>query len=178
MPMRSPKPGHVSLERALSKLGVASRKVARDWIVNGRVRVNGLIRRDPDFSVVPERARIEIDGKPLEKTRYRTFLLYKPRGLVTTRSDEKGRPTVFSLVEEKFGHLNAVGRLDQATSGLLLLTNDTRLASWLTEPENRVRRLYLVSVRGEITEEKLLRIRSGIQDAGELLRPEAVVLNV
>ena len=94
------KPAHVPLERALSKLGIASRTVSRQWIVDGKVKVNGVLRRDPLFPVVPERARIEVEGKPVAKAAHRTFLLHKPRGVVTTRSDEKGRPTVFSLITE------------------------------------------------------------------------------
>jgi 23S rRNA pseudouridine2605 synthase len=96
--------------------------------------------------------------------------------VVTTRSDEKGRPTVFSLIPEPGLHLIAVGRLDWATSGLLLLTNDTRLADWLTDPASGICRTYLVTVRGKVTEESLDRLRRGLLDAGEKLQPEAIVL--
>src|SRR5688572_19600325 len=98
--MKGMKPGYVPLERALSKLGIASRTVARQWIVDGRVRVSGVLRKDPLFPVVPERAGIEVEGRRVAKAAHRTFLLHKPRGVVTTRSDEKGRPTVFSLIAE------------------------------------------------------------------------------
>lgn len=170
------KPGHVPLDRALSKLGLASRSEARRLILDGRVRVNGTLRIDPDFPVKPEHAKILIDGESVEKAEARTFMLYKPRGVITTRSDEKGRPTVFSLIDEAGLHLVAVGRLDAATTGLLLLTNDTRLAANLTDPRSNVLRTYLVSVRGEVTEAKLETLRSGIVDNDELLRPERIVL--
>jgi 23S rRNA pseudouridine2605 synthase len=174
--MKGMKPGYVPLERALSKLGIASRTVARQWIADGKVKVDGVLRRDPLFPVVPERAGIEVEGKRAAKAAHRTFLLHKPRGVVTTRSDEKGRPTVFSLIPEPGLHLIAVGRLDWATSGLLLLTNDTRLADWLTDPGNRVCRTYLVTVRGKVTEESLEPLRQGLANAGEKLQPEAILL--
>jgi len=156
------------LERALSKLGLASRTVARAWIEAGRVRVNGDIRRHPLYPVNPERARIEIDGERAISEASRVFLLHKPRGVVTTRSDEKGRPTVFSLLKSEPGlNLHAVGRLDLATSGLLILTNDTRLSSWLTDPSNQVSRVYLVSVRGEVTPETLSRMEKGLEVGDE-----------
>ena len=170
------KPGHVPLERAMSKLGIASRSQAHKLILERRVRVNGTLRIDPDFPVKPEHVKILIDDDAVEKADARTFLLYKPRGVITTRSDEKGRPTVFSLLDEEGLHLIAVGRLDAATSGLLLLTNDTRLAANLTDPRNQVLRTYLVSVRGEVTEAKLETLRRGIVDNDELLRPERIVL--
>jgi 23S rRNA pseudouridine2605 synthase len=170
------KPGYVPLERALSKLGIASRTVSRQWILDGKVNVNGVLRQDPLFPVFPERAKIEIEGISVAKAAHRTFLLHKPRGVVTTRSDEKGRRTVFSLIPEPGLHLIAVGRLDWATSGLLLLTNDTRLADGLTDPRNAVCRTYLVTVRGKMTEESLEQLRPGLVDAGEKLQPEAIIL--
>jgi pseudouridine synthase len=174
--MKGMKPGTVPLERALSKLGIASRTVSRQWILDGKVKVNGVLRKAPLFPVSPERAKIEVEEKPVAKAAHRTFLLHKPRGVITTRSDEKGRPTVFSLIPEPGLHLIAVGRLDRATSGLLLLTNDTRLADCLTDPRSAVCRTYLVTVRGKVTEESLARLRRGLLDAGEKLQPAAIIL--
>jgi 23S rRNA pseudouridine2605 synthase len=178
LPSRRPlKPGQVPLERALSKLGLASRAVAREWILAGRVKVNGETRTRPAFGVNPERARIEIDGQATQAAAKRSFLLHKPRGVVTTRSDEKGRPTVFSLLPEEPGLvLHAVGRLDWATSGLLILTNDTKLSSRLTDPQNAIPRVYLVTVRGEVTEAKLQAMEAGIRSESELLRATRAVL--
>lgn len=169
-------PGRVSLDRAFSKLGIASRTQAREMIVSGKVRVNGVIRKDPAFAVTPETMIVEIDGKRVERSPWRCLLLNKPRSVVTTRSDEKGRATVFSLIREMDSHLHSVGRLDFATTGLLLLTNDTRLSSWLTDPRNQVPRSYVVSVRGEVLEEELKRMRAGILDQGEMLKPLSVEL--
>jgi len=166
----------VPLERAFSKLGHASRGQARELILAGRVRVNGVLRKDPLFPVTPETAVLEVDGKRLDRQEWRALILHKPRSVVTTRSDEKGRPTVFSLLKDGGQGLHAVGRLDFATTGLLILTNDTRLSSWLTDPENHVPRTYVVTVRGEITPEKLATLQKGVMNEGEFLKPDAIEL--
>ena len=161
--------GQVSLERALSKLGLASRAEARALIREGRVRVDGQIVTDPLASVVPERIQVEIDGRAAVRATPLTLLFHKPRGAVTTRSDPEGRPTVYTYLEDVGGHVIPVGRLDAATSGLLLLTNDTRFADWVTDPANAVPRVYLVTVRGELTDETARRLEEGIVDEGERL---------
>jgi 23S rRNA pseudouridine2605 synthase len=166
----------VPLERAFSKLGHASRGQARELILAGRVRVNGMIRKDPLFPVTPETAILEVDGKRLGRQGWRALILHKPKSVVTTRSDEKGRATVFSLLKDDGNGLHAVGRLDFATTGLLILTNDTRLSSWLTDPENQVLRTYVVTVRGEITPEKLKTLQKGVMDEGEFLKPDKIEL--
>ena len=127
-------PGRVPLERALSKLGIASRTQARALIEAGKVRVNGKLQTNPLFSVMPEGAKFEIDGEQVSKKPWAAYLLHKPRAVVTTRADEKGRATVFSLLKQTDLNLHSVGRLDYATTGLLILTNDTRLSSWFDGP--------------------------------------------
>jgi 23S rRNA pseudouridine2605 synthase len=140
--------GHVPLNRALSKLGLLSRSQATEAILAGRVRVDGRVVRIPTAPVVPERARIDVDGTRVGKAAWRTIVFHKPRGVVTTRSDPEGRQTIYDVLGEAGAGLVAVGRLDLATSGVLMLTNDTRLADWLTDPANEVPRLYVVTVRG------------------------------
>jgi 23S rRNA pseudouridine2605 synthase len=152
----------VPLGRALSKLGVISRAQADVAVRAGRVRVDGRVIDDPAHRVVPERAHIALDGAVLHKARWRTILLHKPRGLVTTRRDPDARPTVFDALGGEGNGLNAVGRLDLATSGLLLLTTDTRLANWITDPVNAVPRVYVVTVRGEVTDDRLARLGAGV----------------
>ncbi len=153
----------VPLERAVSKLGVASRTEARALIKAGRVTVDGRAIVDPDHSVVPEDATITIDGTPRRQAAPITVLLHKPRGVVTTRSDPQGRPTVFDLLTDLDSRVVPVGRLDWATSGLLLLTNDTRFADWLTDPKTAIPRIYLVSVRGRVTPETARTIVEGLR---------------
>ena len=151
-PMTARRPsGTVSLDRALSKLGMASRSEARALIVEGRVTVDGRVVRDAGLAVVPERVRIAIDGEAREAAATLTVLLHKPRGVVTTRRDPEGRPTAYDLVRDAGPHLQAIGRLDLASSGLLLFTTDTRLSAALTDPASAVPRIYVVTVRGAST---------------------------
>ena len=166
--------GTVPLERAFSKLGLASRSQAKKWIIEGRVRVDGVVIKDPLFQVVPEHVKLSLDEENVKSSAWRTVMLYKPKGVVTTRSDEKGRPTVFSLIGEAGTYLHPVGRLDMATTGLLLLTNDTRLSSWLTDPKNRVVRVYIVTVKGSLTAQAVQKICEGVSDKGELLKADKV----
>jgi 23S rRNA pseudouridine2605 synthase len=182
--------GEVPLERALSKLGLATRSTARSMVLEGRVAVDGRIVTEPLAPVVPERIRIAIDGQPAPRPAPLTVLLHKPRGVVTTRSDPEGRPTVYACLTKAgrpdpsadaldgppsppasvaSAHLVPVGRLDAATSGLLLLTNDTRFADWVTDPAHAVPRTYLVTVRGELTAERARQLTAGIEDRGERL---------
>ncbi len=170
------RPGHVSLERALSKLGLASRSEARELIRAGRVAVDGRTETDPLREVVPERIRIEIDGRPAQRAEPLTILLHKPRGVVTTRSDPEGRPTVYGCLEGLDAHVVPVGRLDAATSGLLLLTNDTRFADWVTNPGNGVPRVYTVTVRGELSDETAWRLEEGIEESGEILKARSITI--
>jgi 23S rRNA pseudouridine2605 synthase len=144
--------GRVPLTRALSKLGMLSRSQAVEAIAAGRVRVDGR----------PERARVEVDGVERQRAPWRTIVFHKPRGVVTTRRDPEGRPTVYDVLGAAATGLIAVGRLDLATSGLLLLTSDTRLADWITDPANGVPRLYAVTVRGRVDTAELDRIAAGI----------------
>ncbi|MFH1263883.1 MAG: pseudouridine synthase [Pseudomonadota bacterium] len=149
------KVGEVALERALSKLGLASRSQARKLIEQGRVRVGGKVVNDPWSAVRPETSRIEIDRQVRKVANKVVYLLHKPRGTVTTARDPEGRPTVFDCLADIEERLHAVGRLDFATSGLLLLTNDTQLSAYLADPASGIVRTYLVTVRGEVTSDTL-----------------------
>ena len=168
--------GQVPLERALSKLGVASRRQTKQWIEAGLVAVNGRLIKDPAFLLIPETARITIDGKPVRRAASHTIMLYKPRGIVTTKSDEKGRRTVYDLLPAYYQHLHPVGRLDMASCGLLLMTTDTQLSNFLTDPDNKIPRIYAISVAGRITDEQVKRLSEGIQDKGQLLKASTITL--
>lgn len=167
--MRYPR-GQVALERALSKLGLASRSSARLLIRGGRVSVNGRVATDPLAGVNPDRAAIVVDGKTADARAWRTIAFYKPRGVVTTRHDPQGRRTVFDVIGADAEGLIAVGRLDLATAGLLLLTTDTQLAERLTNPASGVLRRYAVTVRGEVSDAQCAALGRGVED----LRPQSV----
>jgi 23S rRNA pseudouridine2605 synthase len=154
----------VRLDRALSKLGLASRGDARLLILDGRVTLNGKVVGDPARLVIPERADIRIDGASAKRVPWRTIALHKPRGTVTTRRDPQGRTTVFDLLGDEAGSLVAVGRLDLASSGLLLLTTDTQLAARLTDPANAIVRRYVVTARGAVSDEAIHQMIEGVDE--------------
>ncbi len=168
--------GKVALERALSKLGVASRSQTRKLIDEGRIKVDGRIIKDPLFLLVPETANIRIDGKPVVKSLEHTIMMYKPKGYVTTKKDEKNRKTVYDLLPAELQHLHPVGRLDMATTGLLLMTTDTQLSNYLTDPANAIPRTYVLTVEGNISDDDIKKISAGIMDEGELLKPTKITL--
>lgn len=162
------------LVRALSKLGLASRSEAVQLVADGRVHVDGVRVTRPGLPVVPERIQITIDGHAASPSAPLTIAFHKPRGVVTTRRDPDGRPTVYDYLQDVPSRVIPVGRLDWATSGLLLLTSDTRLAEALTNPATGVARVYLVTVRGRVEAPALDRLRAGVEDAGEWLKPAHV----
>jgi 23S rRNA pseudouridine2605 synthase len=153
----------------MSKRGLCSRREAIDFILAGRVTVDGLRVTNPGHDVDVDRARIAVDATESGRAPWRTLLLHKPRGVVTTRRDPQGRPTIYDILGEIGSYVAPVGRLDLATSGLLILTNDTRLADWLLDPANAVPRTYLVTVRGRVDDETCGRLEAGIVDRGERL---------
>lgn len=168
-------PGEVSLERALSKMGYASRTEARRLIVEGRVALDGVVVRDPGAPVVPERVKVKIDGATQQRTqRTQTLMLHKPPGTVVTRRDPEGRPTVYTLLGQQKLKLEAVGRLDLMTTGLLLFTNDTRFCDWLTDPASGVVRRYSVVVNGNLDQRAAQKLCDGVEDGGETLGAESV----
>ena len=152
----------VRLDRALSKLGLASRTDARRLIAAGRVRVRGRVIRDASDLVVPDRQSITVDGEKPRHRDWRTIAFNKPRGVLTTRRDPEGRRTVFDVLGDAGDGLVAVGRLDMASTGLLLLTNDTQLATRLTDPAAAVVRRYVVTVRGSVGDTAVDRMVNGI----------------
>jgi 23S rRNA pseudouridine2605 synthase len=166
----------VHLNRLLSKRGILTRSQANAAILAGRVSVDGRIVREPGKAVAPA-SRINVDRQAAADVRaWRTILFHKPRGVLTTRRDPEGRTTVYDVLGEAAEGLVPIGRLDQATSGLLLLTSDTRLADRVTDPGNAVARVYVVSVRGRVTPESCVRLEEGIVQRGQSISAERVVL--
>ena len=161
--------GRVTLERALSKLGFASRTEARDLIETGRVKVHGSVEKNPARPVNPDSAHIEVDGEKTTRAETELFIFHKPKGVVTTKRDPEGRKTIYDCLPKEFHHFHPVGRLDMNTTGLLLITNDTKLSNFLTDPESQIPRTYVVDVRGKFTEESSKKMREGVLDSEDLL---------
>src|SRR4029079_8428600 len=131
---------------------------------------DGRIVRNPAVLVVPERIRIDIDDRPQARVGWRTILLHKPPGVVTTRSDPENRRTIYDVLGEDARGLIPVGRLDLATSGLLLLTTDTQLANRITDPDSAVARVYVVTVRGRVDDADAMRMTEGVVSGRQRLR--------
>jgi pseudouridine synthase len=163
-----------TLERVLSKAGIGSRVDARRWIHERRVSVNGRIVENPDHWVDMARDRVRFDGKPLAARERIYLLLYKPAGYLTTYRDPERRPTVYDLIADVGTFLSPVGRLDLDTSGLLLMTNDTRFAEHVTNPDSHVAKTYLVKASVRLSDEQLQSLRDGIELADGPTRPAAV----
>lgn len=158
--------GSVSVPRALSKLGVCSRAEGVRLVEAGRVRVNGLASRDTTMRVSPERDLIEIDGVPIVRAERVYLALNKPRGLVTTRDDPQGRATIYQCLDgAELPFVAPVGRLDKASEGLLLLTNDSRWSARLLDPSSHVEKVYHVQVKGLLDAVAIERIAAGVVEA-------------
>jgi 23S rRNA pseudouridine2605 synthase len=153
----------VGLARAISKLGYCSRSRAAELIAAGRVKWNGVVRRDPEAPVHLGKDRIEIDGQPVARSSTIYLVLNKPRGIVTTAADEKGRDTIYSCVPQNLSWLAPVGRLDKASEGLLLLTNDSEWAGKITAPETHLDKTYHVQINAIADETLLQKLRNGIR---------------
>jgi len=165
----------MTLDRVLSRLGLASRTAARDAIRAGRLRVNGRVVRDPEFWVELDRDAVELDGRRVKPARKVYLLFYKPKGVITSHGDPAGRKTIYSSLEglgEEGKWVAPVGRLDQDTSGLLLLTNDTEFADFITSPDSGVPKTYLVKTSGLMSDEVVARLAAGVEmKRGDFARP-------
>ncbi|WP_421916963.1 pseudouridine synthase [Mesorhizobium sp.] len=171
------KPPGVSLNRALSKLGLCSRTQAEVLIAEGRVRVNGKVIGNAALRVDLNRDRIVVDGEQVMAERKVYLMLNKPRGLVTTRDDPQQRDTVYACLEGlDLPFVSPVGRLDKASEGLLLMTNDTRFANRLMDPASHMPKTYHVQI-GSVPDEPMLdRFRAGVTVDGETLTANSIGL--
>ncbi len=165
------------LARALSKLGFCSRARARELVMAGKVEVNGVVRRDPNWQINLDRDQLEVQKQAVRRAAKVYLMLNKPRGLVTTVSDEKGRPTVFDCFSGAgLPFVTPVGRLDQASEGLLLFTNDTRWAEHITDPAGRTEKTYHVQIDCRADDNLARRMETGVTCEGELLRAKRATL--
>jgi 23S rRNA pseudouridine2605 synthase len=161
------------LQKILSNAGVASRRTAEEWILAGRVAVNGAVVTTLGARADLEEDEITVDGVPVVRGRYRYFALNKPAGFVTTARDDEGRETVLDLVPIAGLQLHPVGRLDLDSEGLLVLTNDGHLTDLLTHPRNQVEKEYLVGLDQPLAKRDIERLVRGIESDGEKLRAAA-----
>ena len=156
------------LQKIIAAAGIASRRKAKELISQGRVAVNGQVVSELGGKADPERDYIKLDGKLLRgPQRHKYILLNKPKGYVTSVFDPEGRPTVMSLLRSVNERVYPVGRLDYATEGLLLLTNDGDLANKLTHASSHIPKTYLVKISGRATSEDINRLRRGIRLPGK-----------
>jgi 23S rRNA pseudouridine2605 synthase len=163
------------IARVLSRMGVCSRSEAARRVASGRVRVNGKLARDPELPIDASTDLVELDGMPLRARERICIAVNKPRGLVVSASDERGRDTVYALLQGAgLPWLAPVGRLDKASEGLLLMGNDPAWAARLTDPAAHVAKIYRVQVRGVPVQATLERLRAGVVDRDERLSAESV----
>ena len=162
------------LQKIISNAGVASRRVAEEMILAGRVAVNGEVQRNLGARAETDTDEVTVDGVPVIKGRYRYFMVNKPAGFVTTASDEQGRETVLDLVPIGGIQLHPVGRLDMDSEGLLILTNDGHLTDLLTHPKYEVEKEYLIGIDRPPTDRDLQRLVRGVESDGERLRAASV----
>jgi 23S rRNA pseudouridine2605 synthase len=161
--------------RVISKLGLGSRTQAAQWVREGRVRVNGQIVRDAEHSVRQGHDRVEIDGQQSVKAKRVVLILNKPRGLVTSASDEHGRVTVYDcLVQANMPWLAPIGRLDKASEGLLLFTNDPEWAARITAPKSGPEKTYHVQIDCIPDADLIAKLERGVAVDGERLTARAV----
>src|SRR5208337_1417673 len=165
----------VGLARALSKLGFCSRTQAMALIREGQVRLNGTTPRNPETPVRLGVDRIEIAGRPLRAAEKIYVMMNKPRGIVTSAADEKGRDTIYSLLPKGQDWLAPVGRLDKASEGLLLLTNDSEWAARITNPATHLEKSYHVQIAAKAEERLIEALERGVEtQKGEVLHAKRV----
>ncbi len=165
----------MTLDRVLSRFGLASRSEAREAILAGRVKVNGCVVRDPGHWVEPRSDSIRLDGKRLRRARRVYLLFYKPKGVITSHGDPEGRKTIYDCLGGNTPWVSPVGRLDKDTSGLILLTNDTDFANHVTDPASQIPKTYLVKANTLVSDEVITRLAQGLElRRGDWARPQSV----
>ena len=164
----------VRLQKYLAEAGVASRRAGEQIILAGRVAVNGETVAALGVRVDPNHDRVAVDGKPVRARRKLYVALNKPPGLVCSRKDEFERRTIYGLLPKECGHLHSVGRLDYPSEGLIFLTNDGEFSLRLTHPRYGVRKKYVATVEGRVTEQMLREFVRGVWHEGEKLKAELV----
>lgn len=164
------------LQKVIAQAGLASRRGAEELISKGRVQVNGQLVTELGMKVEPSDT-VEVDGAPIEgREKLVYYLLNKPRGVLTTSNDDKGRKTVIDILSDVSQRVYPVGRLDYDTTGVLLLTNDGIIANQLMHPKSRVDKVYVAKVEGIATDEKLAPLKHGVVIKGRKTAPARVTV--
>ena len=165
------------LQKIIAQAGICSRRKAEELITQGRVSVNGKVITELGFKAEIS-DRITVDSKPIFKKEKLVYLvLNKPRNTVATVKDDRGRKTVLDCIENVSKRIYPVGRLDYDTTGVLLLTNDGDLANKLTHPSSEIDKVYIATVKGEITKDDIIALEAGVEFDGKKSSPCSAVLN-
>lgn len=157
------------LQKVIAQSGLTSRRKAEELIIDGRVKVNGVIVTTLGTKVAPS-DEVAVDEVPLYKEKHVYYVLYKPRGYISSVQDEKDRDTVIDLMDDVTERIYPIGRLDYATSGILLLTNDGEFAHLLMHPKHEMEKVYVAKIKGIPSKETLSRLRKGVRDKEDLLK--------
>jgi 23S rRNA pseudouridine2605 synthase len=152
----------MTLDRVLSRFGITSRTEAREAVLAGRVKINGRVVRDPDRWTDPRKDAVHLDGKRARQSRRTYLLFYKPKGVITSHGDPSGRKTVYDYLGKDVPWVAPVGRLDKDTSGLLLLTNDTEFANYVSDPASHVQKTYLVKANTLVGDDLVETLAAGL----------------
>jgi pseudouridine synthase len=172
------KKARATLDRVLSKAGIASRTITREWIQQGRVKVNGRIVRNPDHWVESAKDTVHLDGLKVREEKKIYVALNKPTGVVTSFGDNRNRPTVYDYLKKIDRWVFPVGRLDMDTSGLLILTNDTEYGEALLQPESKVPKTYYGKVAGVVTLDQYFKLAFGMDIGRGEMTATAIVREV
>ena len=166
------------LQKVMAQAGIASRRKSEEYIIEGRVKVNGIIVRELGTKV-SEDDYIEVDDKPIRQERKVYILMNKPRNCVTTVSDDRNRPTVMDFLKDVHARVYPVGRLDFDTTGALILTNDGKLTNLLTHPSSEVNKTYIATCKGIATDEDLEPLRKGVMlDDGKTSPAQVEIIKI
>ncbi len=150
------------INKYIAQSGFCSRRKADEFVLDGKVKVNGVVITMLGYEI-RTKDKVTIDGKLLRADKLEYYKFYKPTGYITTKSDEKGRKTIYDILPDEYKHLNPVGRLDKDSSGLIIMTNDGNLAYELTHPSIKVAKTYIVKVDGKLNDEQLKKLSDGIE---------------
>lgn len=150
------------LNKYIASSGICSRRVADEYIEQGKVTVNGKQIKELGY-LISDKDKVFIDGKLIHPKKHEYYRFYKPAGYITTSNDEKGRKTIYDILPENFHSLNPVGRLDKDSTGLLILTNDGELINELTHPSIKIPKVYIVRIDGRINQNHINQMANGIE---------------